>query len=277
MGSVRVASPLAAAAVGAIVVGALGVGPLACGFDGTGTNPNAVGGAGTSSARPGVGDGGAGSGADGSAIDVGGDAMAAPDALALDGGLQPLTLTWAAPPADVDLETEGTLGWIHFGTETDNEQSYNEKASAVGLLPRPTVTGSSDVRTYEDNFTLFKWTNGTPMATNAGGSRNGIYSKTGFPKFTMNRLVGAEPQRWVVYAGVYKCKARFTVTLGAGPGIATATADLDNTNKAYARYVIEHRAPAPSTPLVVTWQLTQAYDPNNSNVTLAATTLSPIP
>jgi hypothetical protein len=199
--------------------------------------------------------------------------MPNPDAVALP---QPLTLTWAAPPPTVDLEAEGSLAWIHFGTQTNDEDSFNQKAIAQGVLPFPTVTGSSDVRTYEDNFTLFSWTNGAAMA-NQSGTRNGIYSKTGFPKFHMNRTVGPEAQRWIVYAGVYKCRALLTVTLGSGPTDPKVTAVLDNTEKAYGRYVIEHRAPGPDTPLTLTWELTFAYDPSNSNVTFAASTLAAIP
>lgn len=245
---------------------------VACGFDGVGTGPSvgpggATGEQGTSS-----------SGGDGATPgNEGGpgpsDAMTNPDAVVLP---DPLTLTWANAPANVDLEVEGTLGWIHFGTETNDKNSFNEKASAKGMLPRYTVTGSTDVRTYEDNFTLFTWTNGSDQTTEPG-TRNGVYSKTGFPKFHMDRIVGTQAQRWVVYAGVYKCKALLTVTLGAGPTAPKVTAALDSTNKAYGRYVIEHRAPLPNTSLALTWELTQAYDPNNSNVTFAASTLSAIP
>ena len=261
--SLRVA-PLAAVGLAALawLTGAAG-----CGFDGVGAGSNAFSPGGTSGAGPDVGDGGLSSG----------DAQADPDAIFLDpGDAGPeLTLTYGAPAAQVDLEQEGTLGWIHWGTTTDDEKSLNQKASAVSKLLTYNVTGSTDIRTFEDNFTTFTWTNGTPTATQ-GGTRNGVYSKTGKPKFHLNRLVGVEPQRWVIYAGVYRCKALLTVALGAGPTTRTATAVLDNGDHGYMRYVIDHRAKDPATPLIVTWELTNAYDPSNSNVTLAAATLAPL-
>ncbi|HSO31413.1 MAG TPA: hypothetical protein VLT33_02825 [Labilithrix sp.] len=246
------------------------MGAVACGFDGVATGPNAASSGGTSDAGPAGGDGGVGPTDDGGA-------QADGEVIFLDAAGGPeLTLTSGAPAPQVDLEQEGTVAWIHWGTTTNDEESLNEKASAVSALLTYSVTGSSDIRTYEDNFTSFRWTNGTPMATQ-GGTRNGVYSKTGKPKFHLNRVVGVEPQRWVIYAGAFKCKALLSVTLGTGPTAQTATATIDNADHGYVRYVIDHRAKAPATPLAVTWELTDAHDPNNSNVTLAAATLAPLP
>ena len=243
---------------------------VACGFDGVGS--------GTSAASPGSTSDDAGPAGTEGGVDPSPDGGAPPDggAIFLDAATGPeLTVTASAPAAQVDLEQEGTLAWVHWGTTTDDEASLNQKASAVSLLPTFSVTGSNDVRTFEDNLTTFRWTNGTPMATH-GGTRNGVYSKTGNPKFHLDRVVGVEPQRWVLYAGVFKCTAVLTVTLGTGPTMHTATAMLDNNDHGYVRYVIDHRAKAPSTPLIVTWELTDSHDPSNANVTLAAATLAPL-
>ncbi|MBS2011354.1 MAG: hypothetical protein JST00_00470 [Deltaproteobacteria bacterium] len=255
--------------LGLAVVVAAACSAMACGFDGLGLAPEAtpVADAGPGPALAERDASPADAGSDASTIDATADAVVLP---------APLTLTSSAPPPTLDLEVEGTLGWIHFGTTTNNEDSFNEKASAKGLLPRFTVTGSTDIRTYEDNFTVFRWTNGSGRATESG-TRNGVYSKTGLPAFHLDRVVGTAPQRWVVYAGVFKCKALLTVQLGAGTGAPKATAVLDNASNGYARFVIDHRAPAENTELKLTWELTTAYDPNNSNVTLAAQTLAPIP
>jgi len=262
--SVRIA-PLFIAFIGALV------GAAACGFDGAGTGTSAASPGGTSgAAAPAGGEGGADPNHDGG-VQADGDAVFLDAA----GGVPELTVTFGAPAAQVDLEQEGTLAWIHWGTTTDDEKSLNRKASALSPLPTFSVTGSTDVRTLEDDFTTFRWTNGTPLATQ-GATRNGVYSKTGKPRFHVDRVVGVEPQRWVIYAGVYKCKGLLTVALGTGPATQTATATLDNTDHGYVRYVIDHRAKAPSTPLVVTWELTDTYDPNNANVTLAAATLAPL-
>lgn len=259
----------------ALVVAATFVGleVAACGFDGVGTA--SVEGTGAPAPRgPDTGSTGApDSGEDGGDAGATLPVDATSDAVIL---APPLLLTQSAPPPTVDLEVEGTLGWLHFGTSTNNENSFNEKATAIGLLPRFTVTGSTDVRTYEDNITSFSWTNGAGMATQSG-TRNGVYSKTGLPIFHLERTVGTAAQRWVVYAGVFKCRAKLTVKLGSGPGDPVAVATMDSMDKGYARYVIEHRAPGADTRLTLSWELTFAYDPNNSNVTLAAQTLAPLP
>lgn len=258
----------------ALVVAAtiVGLGVAACGFNGVGSGPAEGPGApeprGPDTGNPSP-DGGEDGGDAGATLPI--DATS--DAVVI---APPLLLTQSTPPATLDLEVEGTLGWLHFGTTKNDENSFVEKATGLGLLPRFTVTGSTDVRTYEDNITTFTWTNGAGMTTQSG-TRNGVYSKTGFPIFHLQRTVGTAAQRWIVYAGVYKCRAKLTVKLGNGPTDPTAVALMDSTEKGSARYVIEHRAPGADTPLTLMWELTFAYDPNNSNVTLAAQTLAPLP
>lgn len=205
---------------------------------------------------------------------VGEDALA-PDAIVLDpvdGGAE-LTLTSGAPAAQVDLEQEGTLGWIHWGTKDGDTKSFNQKVAAAFPLPTFAVTGSTDIHTFDNNLTTFRWTNGTPIATQSA-TRNFVYVK-GKPTVRVIRVVGIEPQRFVVYAGLFKCKALLTVTLGAGTDARTVSATLDNMDNAYARYVIDHRAKDPATALAITWELTDSYDQSNANVTLAAATLAP--
>ncbi len=186
-----------------------------------------------------------------------------------------LALSMTAPPADLDLEVEGTTAWIHWGRTKDDEDSMNEKASALGAIPTFSLSGSTDLRTYEDNFTTFRWTNGAPVA-NESGTKNGVYSKTNNPKFTLRRKAGVtSAMRMVVYAGVFKATGRFTATLGTGPDPAPASIELDDMNKGYGRFAIDYRALDAESELVITWELVKAYDRNNSNVTLAAATLSP--
>jgi len=186
-----------------------------------------------------------------------------------------LALSMTAPPANVDLETEGTTAWIHWGRTTNDEDSLNEKAAAPGAIPTFTLSGSTDLRTYEDNITTFSWTNGSPVASEVG-TKNGVYSKTNKPRFTLRRKVGTtSAMRMIVYAGVYKATGRFSASLGEGPAPVPVSMDLDDMNKGYGRFVVDYRAPDAESELVITWELTNAYDPNNSNVTLAAATLMP--
>ena len=228
-------------------------------------------------------------GSDGTGDDVSGDGSTTEPSPSDDGGSPDamreaevdvpsplLTLSMGQPPPEVDLELEGTSAWIHWGRTKNDEDSLNEKASAPGAIPTFTLTGSTDLRTYEDNFTTFRWTNGTPTASE-NGTKHGVYSKTDKPKFTLRRKVGTtSAMRMVVYAGVFKATGRFSASLGAGPVPAPVSTELDNTNKGYGRFVVDYRALDPESELEITWELTNAYDPNNSNVTLAAATLMPV-
>ena len=244
-------------------------GVVACGFDGLGTGPETTDAATSSDPRGGaIADGGGGSGNGASSnLDLG-------DGRAADGApVGPeLTLQMMMPAQNVDLESEGTLGWIHWGL-TDNH-STNEKSTAKGAIPTFTLTGSTDLRTYSDNFTQFKWNSGSPLASESG-TNNGVYAKTGFPKFTLQRPAGIGAFRLVIYAAVFEAKGHFTVKLGTG-ATPPVSADLDNHAHGYGRFVIDYRA-VDASNLVITWELVTAYDPNNSNVTLAAATLTTRP
>jgi hypothetical protein len=248
----------------------------ACGFDGMGTAPESAVAPAVPASEPPASEAEA-SERDGSVADaptIGPDG----ETILVDGAppAPELTLATMTPATAVDLEAEGTLGWIHWGTIEDDEDSRNEKATAKGAIPTFTLSGSTDYRTYEDNLTTFSWTNGSPTPA-VGATRHGVYSKTGNPKFRLVRKAGVEPRRFVIYAGVNMCKGRFVVTLGDGPKMKSLSADLDNTGKAYGRFQIDYRTPDPTSDLVVTWELVTTYDPNNANVTLAAATLSPRP
>lgn len=243
----------------------------ACGLDLAGSGP--AGGA-TSDGGPGLpgapapGEGG---------TDIGLDAADLPDA---DPGPR-LTVQASTPAAQVDLEAEGTLGWIHWGRTKNDPRSVNQKVSAVGAIPTFVLAGTTDLRTFEDNLTTFRWTNGAPTVIE-NATRNGIYAKSGTPKLTLQRIAGADAVRLVIYAGLFQAKARLTVSLVGGTGatgvvLAPATAELDVRGNGYVRYAIDYRAPDPTSDLLVAWELLTAHDANNANVTLAAATLAPMP
>jgi hypothetical protein len=187
-----------------------------------------------------------------------------------------LSIARQSVPTTLDLDTEGALGWIHWGITDQN--SIDEKANAKGVIPTFQITGSTELRNYGDNRTSFQWSNGTPTAATTG-TPTGVYSRNrgGNPIFTISRKAGVTTAlRLVIYAGVSHAKGTMTAKLGDGTAVGSVSADLDNaSDNDYGRWVIDFRATDPETMLVVTYVLTGDYDPNNSNITLAAATLAP--
>lgn len=190
-----------------------------------------------------------------------------------------LSLATSTPAAMLDLNVEGTAGWVHWGR--NDEQTVNERADATGAIPTFTIanaTAKVDLRTLGDNMTSFKWSGGTPKADEPG-TTTGVYSKTGHPVFTLRRAVKTTTKmRMVVYAGTYKALGRFTVRLGDKPGDPMSSADLESEGKPgdknFGRIAIDYQSSDPAKELIITWEMIEAHDTNNGNVTLCAATLS---
>lgn len=69
----------------------------------------------------------------------------------------------ATPPAIVNLTSEGTADWIHWGLI--DETSINRKSGVTPMLGDYTIIGTSPVRRYDDNPSGFTWSDGTPTAS----------------------------------------------------------------------------------------------------------------
>jgi hypothetical protein len=185
-----------------------------------------------------------------------------------------LTVTMAEPPAQVELEKEGILGWIHWGAG-DDVKVFDEKASARGVIPTFAVTDAKDVVTLHDNFTIFRWTNGTPNETDTA-NRTAVYALGQAPVFALQRKVDTPRFHLVVYAGVFRAQGLLRASMVMPDGASvTAEATLENKEKnGYGRFDIAGTGTVLGARLDVRWEMVGAADPD-SNITLAAATLAP--
>lgn len=216
------------------------------------------------------------SGGGGSASTDGGagesEASTADDASS--GGKPTFTVTMTQPPAQVELEKEGLMGWIHFG-DGDDVRVFDEKASARGAIPTFEVIDAKDVVTLHDNFTTFRWTNGSPNETN-DATRTAVYALGKTPSFVLRRKVDTARFHLVVYAGLFRAEGRLRATMVAPDGAsATAEANLRNDEKnAYGRFEVASTGAPLGASLEVRWEQLSGVDAD-SNITLAAATLAP--
>lgn len=185
-----------------------------------------------------------------------------------------LSLTTTTPPADLDLDVEGVLGWAHWGLDA-NKDAFNQRVGFIGAIPTFELTvpsGGINLRTFQDNRTTIRWAQGTPTQSTTG-TKHGVYSKDTRPTFTLRVPVTSATNELVVYASLFKASASFSASLGEGDDAPTKTAtfDEDGDNRDL-RFAIGHHVEK-DTMLVVRWSLVQKYDQNNSNVTLVAATL----
>lgn len=241
----------------------------ACGFGGDAGGTDA-GAAADGDAPPGQGDGTP-------------DSSVAPDSGASDAPVGSGNyLTAMALPAmpDVDLETEGTLGWTHWHFPMGGAPTLvtDVKASAPTAIPTFTLAAGNDLAGLGDFATKFHWTNGMPevMSMPAGDS-GGVYLKNPFPpSFHLSIPASTQKRRLVVYCGLFSASAQFTAALGALKA-EPAPLGADDGQNGYIRYAVDFESNEGGN-LDVTWTLLSRTKNNgNANITLSAATLAPSP
>ncbi len=185
-----------------------------------------------------------------------------------------LSVTMTQPSSQVELEQEGVLGWIHWGVG-DDAKAFDQKAKAPSAIGTFEVTGSNDVRTLQDNFTTFRWTNGSPTETD-NANRTAVYALGKTPAFVLLRKVDLRSFHLVVYAGLYRAEGALRAAMVAPDGTSvSADASLRNDEKnAYGRFEVAVTGAVLGARLEVRWEQLGGVD-DDSNVTLAAATLAP--
>ncbi|MET3421902.1 hypothetical protein BJ973_001114 [Actinoplanes tereljensis] len=176
-----------------------------------------------------------------------------------------LTVTAGAVPSEVDLSSEGTRDWVHWGLA--DSASVNRK---TGVTPLIQDLGSPGRRgRYDNNPQLFSWSDGSPNRT-ATRTPTGVYTCGQGGGFVVQAPAGPATSTVHLYAGVWMGRGQLTVTLDG----ATVSKTLENFNAiATARYEIRFRATAGSR-LTMTWTATAVNNPTCGNVDMQAVTLS---
>ena len=83
-----------------------------------------------------------------------------------EGGTLTGRMLTSPPPNSVNLTTEGTLDWAHWGN--GGVAGFDHKGGVTQRISNYTVIGTNPVQSFSDNLTSFSWTDGTPnpSATN---------------------------------------------------------------------------------------------------------------
>jgi len=192
-----------------------------------------------------------------------------------------LSVNSATPPANVDLSSEGTADWAHWGLT--GAGSFNQKS---GVTPQKIsnftlLGGGATVSQATSNPTLFDWTSGTPTASASSvdefvwvrGVGNG-YQITA-PADTTDRTLK-------LYLGLFQARGRFEAFLsdGSAPVYLDTSFESQTGPNVNRVYTLDYRAASSGQTLTVRWTVDLDYNCcGYGNVTLQAATLveGPIP
>jgi thrombospondin type 3 repeat protein len=159
-----------------------------------------------------------------------------------------LTITALAFRASVNLTTEGTIDWMHWGTAS--VASFDHKATGGGKISDLLQRGAFR---YDTSLSTYSWSDGAPTVSDSTNS--GVYdlsSSTGF-SFTVPADTTARTLR--LYAGGEGINSRLTAHLsdGSTPDAVLSTTGHQTSGAYVAPMEITFRAASAGRTLTLTW------------------------
>lgn len=207
--------------------------------------------------------------------DAGGVGISTPITVFVSGSGGTLGGTRSNSPSIVNLTSEGTLDWAHWGAFT--AASFNHKASGNGQISNITRIGTNNVIRYTDSYAAVAWSDGTPLAS-TNGSTTGIYKRGLANGFELSAPADTNMRTLRVYAGVYGAQAQFQAFLSDFSGPAFTDLTLSNAfGTRYVVYTINYASAAPGARLIIRHTIRNLYDFTFGNVALQAATLQGLP
>jgi hypothetical protein len=175
-------------------------------------------------------------------------------------------------PTLVNLTTEGTADWVHWGARI-NGGLLDRKAGVATQISDYTAIGNGTVDRFADNYTGFSWSDGTPMAT-ASATTTGVFIPGLTNGFELSLPADTTTRTVKVYVGLYAAKGNFQAWLSDYSAKAYADTSLSNFfGNGYGAYTLNYRAASAGQSLTVRFTAKEAYDPDFANVTLQSVTL----
>ena len=173
------------------------------------------------------------------------------------------------PPASVQLTTEGTADWAHWGMNTSTD--FNHKAGVVSQIGNlASVAGGAFAR-YTANPTGYTWTDGSPTLS-ASNIATGLYVSGQNQGFRLVLPADTNLRTLRVYLGVWRTRGKIVAHLSDGSAVDFTDSTLNNPSGpvALGSYTISYKAGSSGQTLTLTF--TQ-LDATAGNVNFQAATL----
>jgi hypothetical protein len=209
--------------------------------------------------------------------DAGGLATSAPATLTVNvpTGVLQVSSDDLAGVTEVNLTSEGTLDWAHWGLLYSGD--FDQKAGVTSQISNYTpVGGALDYYPYGNNAQGFTWTDGTPTPS-AERTTSGIYVIGQGNGFEVNVQAQRTNLLFNIYLGVYTPGgnlAKLHLEASLSDGSAPTFVDESLSGIANRRYSIIFAAGTLNQTLKVRYWVVGASD---GNVTLQAATLAAVP
>jgi hypothetical protein len=175
-------------------------------------------------------------------------------------------------PVSVNLTSEGSQDWAHWGLATNN--AFNHKVGVARQIGDFTKIGTNAVELYADNYTGFSWSDGTPTAM-ANNATRGVFSTGVTNGFEITVPADPTPRTLKIYVGLYGAQGNLQAWLSDFSSKAYTDTSLSNYfDNAYGVYALTYSAASSGQALHVRYRSLNLFDQDFGNVTLQAATLT---
>jgi hypothetical protein len=166
----------------------------------------------------------------------------------------------------VNLTTEGTTDWIHWGDFAN--ANANRKAGVTARLSTFTVVGSGTLSTYNNDIRRMSWTDGTPTASSTSNG-NGSYIAGIGKGYSFTAAADTTSRVLVVHVGGYNSGGTLTAHLSDGSAVDYVDTTSNIGGQYDRNYTLTYSAASPGQTLTVTWKMAVG----SGNVTLSGSGL----
>jgi hypothetical protein len=176
----------------------------------------------------------------------------------------------AATLALVDLTSEGTLDWAHFGFPIGGDEDY--KANNTSQISYYKTLSGNTATGYANNPTSFAWEDGVLTPTEAG-TPTGMWRPGVADGFQITVTAATTPRTLLIYVGGYRSNGKLTASLSdhSAPDYSDASFSRADTNLYSVTYTLTFNAAEVGQTLTVTWAAASVT--TDGNVSLAAAAL----
>jgi len=166
-------------------------------------------------------------------------------------------------PTAVNLTTEGTSDWIHFG-----DAETNRKASVVAQLSAYSMLGSAIGLEYYNDPRVIRWTDGNPILSSPN-NHNGVYVAKIGNGFTLTASADTSVRTLTIHVGGWNSSGRFTAHLSDGSALDFTDVSPSYGNQYDRNYTLTYQAASAGQTLTVAW----VVNSGTGNVSLSAAAL----
>lgn len=171
----------------------------------------------------------------------------------------------------VNLTTEGTLDWAHWGN--GGAQVFDHKAAVTPQISNVTMIGNASASWLQDNPTPFTWTDGVPTGS-ASNNRTGIFVSSAGNGFEVTLPADTTFKTVRIYTGFWYAQAKLEAVLSDGSAPNFVDTSLGGTATQNGIYALSYRAASDGETLRLRYTVFTDNNPPLGNVALEAITLS---